>query len=120
MSQKRSPHWLRTIFVALLLGAGLITGILMTVDDRISAAPSLPVETSLYVSDWEIKKIYGPGTSEQKQMVNIFREIGISGFSTPFLYRMGGSASENGSEAIMMWPFRPEKPHEALTMKFIP
>ncbi len=76
---------------------------------------TLPLEDALWVCDWKITKIDGPGTQEQASIVKQFRAAGLSDlkFTAPILYRMGGSASKGPREGILMDPFDPRYPDNA-------
>ena len=72
-----------------------------------------PLKDVLYVSNWDITKIYGPGTEEQMQIVKAFEAIGITNYNSTVLYRMGGKNSFNGAEGLILAPFNPNKPESA-------
>jgi hypothetical protein len=73
------------------------------------------LEESLWVCDWEVTKIYAPGSKEQASVVRQLRTLGLPelAFDRPVLYRMGGSTFQNPSEGILMIPFDPRHPEIA-------
>ncbi|MBB5351824.1 hypothetical protein HNR46_002063 [Haloferula luteola] len=74
-----------------------------------------PLEDALWVCDWDVTKIYGPGSPEQASVVKQFRNGGLTNlkFAAPTLYRMGGSSSHDSREGILMVPFDPRHPETA-------
>jgi hypothetical protein len=72
-----------------------------------------PIEEALWVSNWDITKVYGPGTPEQTAVVAKLKEFGLSEvrFGEPILYRMGPAAT--AGQAILMSPFDPLNPKRA-------
>ena len=76
-----------------------------------------PLEDVLYVSNWEITKIYGPGTETQAAIVKKFSAIGIETYDTTLLYRMGGKNTMDGNEGVILSPFNPQSPQDALKLK---
>jgi len=77
-----------------------------------------PLQEALWVCDWDITKIYGPGTPEQAAIVEQFRAKGLSNlkFTAPILYRMETSSSGDSRdprEGILMSPFDPKHPEAA-------
>lgn len=79
----------------------------------------LSLDDALWVSDWNVTSIYGPGTKEQNDIVQQLRVSGreFGQFKTPILYRMGGDSSMKSSEGILMIPFDPNRPQDALALK---
>jgi hypothetical protein len=78
-----------------------------------------PLEEMLWVCDWEMRQFHGPGTDQQSAIAKILRERGLGDtkFSGPVLYRMGGSATGNGKEGILLQPFGPKNPAAARVMR---
>jgi len=82
--------------------------------------PSYPLTNVLFVSDWEITQIYGPGTAQQQRIVEQFQALGITSFNSPVLYRAGGKNTANGQEGLILAPFDPQNPKSALKLKAQP
>jgi len=76
-----------------------------------------PLEDVLYVTNWEITKIHGPGTAEQAAIVKKFGELGIKTYNTTLLYRMGGKNTMDGNEGVILTPYDPHSPKDALKLK---
>jgi hypothetical protein len=66
-----------------------------------------------------MREFHGPRTAEQSSIVKVLRERGLGDrkFAEPVLYRMGGSATGNGNEGILLQPFDPENPGAARVMR---
>ncbi|MGJ8655324.1 MAG: hypothetical protein ACSHX6_02650 [Akkermansiaceae bacterium] len=80
----------------------------------------LPIESAMYVTDWNITKIYGPGTPQQATIVEKFQSTGKQlTFITPVLYRMGATHSDS-AEGILMIGFDPTHPETAHQLKAAP
>jgi hypothetical protein len=110
-----------TILVGLLLAAITIGGIWFYLykQNESKNIPMIPIEEAMYVSDWNITKIYGPGTPQQAEIVDQFKSYGGDGlkFYSPVLYRMNGSSSDNPREGILLLGFDPKHPEMALQLK---
>ncbi len=82
------------------------------------------LEHILWVFDWNMTKIDGPGSQEQASIVKQFRAAGLSDlkFIAPILYRMSGSASGDPREGILLYAFDPQNPDNAraLAAKAVP
>lgn len=76
------------------------------------------LEEALWVCDWSITRIYGPGTQEQASVVDQFRSVGLAKleFTAPILYRMGGPRDGDPREGILLNPFDPRHPESALAL----
>lgn len=100
-----------------LTGLSIVAGVLLF--SAPNHQPALSLEDALWVSDWEISKIYGPGTTEQQTIVRQLRSSGLkdADFDTFILYRMGGSSSMNSNEGLLLMPFDPSRPQDALALK---
>ena len=77
----------------------------------------MPLKEALYVSDWDITKIYGPGTPQQTSIISKLnlkepKEL----YNGYVLYRMGADPGDS-SEGILMLGFAPKNPQTALQLK---
>ncbi len=82
----------------------------------------IPIEEAMYVTDWDITKIYGPGTLQQAKIVAQFKSSGGDNleFDSPVLYRMNGSTSGNSGEGVLLLGFDPSRPEMAHSLKAAP
>jgi hypothetical protein len=112
----------RIVKIVVLL-SGLTAASLMLIErwrtPDVQPGGTLPLEKALWVSDWDITKIYGPGTPEQQAIVQRLKatEAAAMTFSEPVLYRSGGSQTTQGNQGIVMIPFNPKDPKAALVLK---
>lgn len=82
-----------------------------------SAEKFIAVEDGLYVTDWSVSKIFGPGTERQQQYVKQFQYMGIEKLEAPILYRIGVQQTAGGEEDILLAPFDPSRPESALALR---
>ncbi len=77
--------------------------------------PSLSLADALYVTNKDITKIYGPGTTVQQNILaqlTTQKDISEMKLPHPFLYRMGLTPDES-NEGILMLYFSPAHPEMA-------
>ena len=116
LPQKRSERIAALILIGLFLGVTVVAGIGAYLINR---TPRLiPLEDALWVTDWNLEKIHGPGTPQQ---LMILRQLtGPEGpklnFSAPVLYRMGGTNTSQVTEGILLYGFDPKRPEMALML----
>lgn len=111
-------RWPRAILVGICAATAIVC-IIFGIIRSSYTEDLLSLDEALWVSDWNITTIYGPGTKEQRTIVQKLRSTGreFSEFDAPVLYRMGGNYSMNSSEGIVMIPFDPLRPQGALALK---
>ena len=117
MNNVRSARIAGVILVGIALGV-LVIGLVWYFENREDDTALLPIEEAMYVTDWEITKIYGPGTLQQAKIVEQFnsaRDEEIT-FENPVLYRMPGEGSSS-SDGIMLFGFDPNRPEMARHLK---
>ena len=107
-----------SIIIGLLIGSLVVLGIWFYTS-KIQDQKSLSLEQALYVTDWDITKIYGPGTPQQASIVKQFQAYGGEQlkFDRPILYRMDGNTSGSLSDGILLMSFDPTHPETALYLK---
>lgn len=118
---KKSERMAGIILIGLLCGALAIGGVWFYHYKK-QEAKLMPIEEAMYVTDWDISKIYGPGTPQQAKIVAQFRSSGGDKleFDSPVLYRMNGSISGNSGEGILLLGFDPNRPEMAHSLKAAP
>jgi hypothetical protein len=100
------------IMIGLFGGVVVFTGLSIFMNSK--KRPKIPIEQAMWVTDWDIERIYGPGSPEQQKIVNQFRKLGDPlEFNAPVLYRMGASSAGNPSEGILLIGFDPKRPETA-------
>ena len=106
------------ILIGLLLGA-MVTGSISLYHNKKKESQGISIEDAMYVTDWEITKIYSPGTPQQAKIVSQLQSMRDSKifFDCPILYRMNGSSIENAGEGVLLSPFDPKYPEMALYLK---
>jgi hypothetical protein len=116
MTIKAQNSWglARTVSLGFTLGAvtvALLWGWKSTQTARFRK--EAPIEEALWVSNWDVTRVYGPGTAEQTAVVAKLKEFGLGEvrFGEPILYRMGPAAT--AGQAILMSPFDPLNPKRA-------
>jgi hypothetical protein len=99
--------------IGLFFGCIVVAGFAAHLEYR---KPSkISIEQALWVTDWEIQRIYAPGTPEQRSIVaQLGEELE---FDSPVLYRMGGTSAAGASEGLMLFGFDPSRPEMAQAMK---
>jgi len=117
-SIKHPIRWGRAFIIGILAAAAIVGAAIWLLHSKRSQT-FLSLDDALWVSDWGVTTIYGPGTKEQREII---RQLHASGhrfgpFETPVLYRMGGSSPTRSSEGMVMAPFNPNRPRDALALK---
>jgi lipopolysaccharide export system protein LptC len=115
-SSPKSERMAGTILIALLL-AVVVIGAFWFYLHKKNEKEVISIEEAMYVSDWDITKIYGPGTPEQAVAVKKFKSQGKIDFTSPVLYRMGKDKNINSNEGVLLLPFDPKNPKMALQLK---
>ena len=118
---KKSERMAGIILIGLLFGA-IAIGAIWFYHYKTQESKLMPIEEALYVTDWEITKVYGPGTPQQTKIVEQFRSSGGDKleFDSPVLYRMNGSMSVSSGEGILLLGFDPSHPEMAHSLKAAP
>jgi LPXTG-motif cell wall-anchored protein len=93
------------------LFGGFIVIIGYSVFLKLKKPTMISIDKALYVSDWDITTIYGPGTPQQKAIV-IQMDKDLK-FDAPVLYRIGGSSAGNPSDGYFLYGFDPRRPERA-------
>jgi|GEM_PF-3633549 len=121
MKHARIVDLTKLLVTALSLLALTICGMVAFCKYQLTPAttPSLSFADALYVTNKDITKIYGPGTTVQQNILaQMTTQKGISEMKLPqpFLYRMGLTPGDS-DEGILMLPFSPAHPEMATQMK---
>ena len=115
-SNKKSKRLARITLLSLLCGALAVSAVWLYLH-KTHDTKNIPIEKALYVSDWDITKIYGPGTPQQ---ASILKKLKLNGTQTQFnsyvLYRMGADPGDT-NEGILMVGFDPANPETAHQLK---
>ena len=118
-TNKKSERLAGTILISLLFSALAISAVWYYLH-KTQTPESIPIERAMYVTDWNISKIYGPGTPQQSTIVEKFKSTGKQlTFITPVLYRMGADPGDT-NEGILMIGFDPANPETAHQLKASP
>ncbi len=109
------------ILIGLLLSAITIGGGWFFLEMQ-NESKNIPIEKAMYVSDWNITKIYGPGTPQQAKIVEQFKARGSRNleFGGYVLYRMPNKISDTFDEGILLLGFDPKNPKSTLQLKTEP
>lgn len=118
-SNKKSERFAGIILISLLFGV-IAVGSIWFYLHKTNTPKTIPIETALYVSNYDITKIYGPGTPQQ---ATILKKLKLNGNQTQFnsyvLYRMGADSGDT-DEGILMLGFDPANPETAHQLKSAP
>lgn len=109
LPQNRPKRLAAVILSGLLGGVVLITGFLLLLNPQ--TQKRIPIAQALWVTDWEIQHLYGPGTTRQQKIVDLLGSH--LEFEAPVLYRMGGSGSHDPSEGLLIYGFDLKRPEMA-------
>jgi hypothetical protein len=109
LPRKRSERIAALILIGILFGLIVVAGLAVYLANQKPTA--IPIEQALWVTDWEIERIYGPGTPEQQMIVAQFGSD--LEFEAPVLYRMGRPSASNPSEGLLLYGFDPDHPEMA-------
>lgn len=96
---------------------------IMSDRNTVAKAGSMNLGQALWVSDWEMKTFYAPGTPTQKTVIKqLENSLKSSEFMVDdyILYRMGGSTSKDSNEGILLHGFDPSRPELARSLKAEP
>jgi hypothetical protein len=114
-------RWARLLFTSISLSALTVFALFLFCKYQLSPTPqnTLSFADALYVTNKDITKIYGPGTSVQQNIAAQFlTQEGISDMKLPqpFLYRMGLNPGD-GKEGTLLFPFSPAQPEMAKLLR---
>jgi hypothetical protein len=108
------------VFTAISLLALTICGVVIFCKYRLSSdTPPLSFADALYVTNKDITKVYGPGTTVQQNILAQFQtqnDISEMKLPQPVLYRMGIPPDES-NEGILMLYFSPAHPEMAKQLR---
>jgi hypothetical protein len=119
LPQKRSERIAALILIGLFLGVSAVVGIGFYLANR--KADEIPLKDALWVTDWNIEEIHGPGSLQQERIL-----IQLNGpewtklkFTAPVLYRIPEGVP-HPSEGLLLYGFDPDHPEMALALKHRP
>jgi len=118
MNKSHTTGWRGAFAIGFFIVAAVVAVAVWVL--RVESRPaSLTLEDALWVSDWDITALHGPGTEEQRDIVRqlLAFDHDFGRFETPILYRMGGSSAVGAPEGILLIPFDPRRPEDAFELR---